>query len=297
MEYLAAMEHTLSIAGNQKTADFEQAVQVLQANGFTVLRQLAANRAAEMSGNGSAVEIEQYLADLQVDWCLHKTPVQIAEVLVCDMDSTIIGQECIDELAEMAGVGAQVKAITETAMQGGLEFSSSLTERVAQLAGLHEDVLRQCWNDRIRINPGARQLIATMNRLGAKTALVSGGFTWFADMVAKAVGFNEAYANQLVIKNHKLTGEVMEPILDGAAKRDHLFRLSRGRLRTCAIGDGANDLAMINAADIGISYRAKPIVERSANGRIKHTDLTTALLFQGIGPDQWQNDHEYAGLD
>jgi len=281
------MKYTLSIVGNPELEYFEQAVRILQASDFTISRQLAAGQAVEMHGSINPDQIEPLLEGVKIDWCLHKNPVQIANIMICDMDSTIIAQECVDELADLAGVGEQVKAITEAAMQGNLEFSHSLAERVEQLAGQSQDILLQCWNERISINAGAKTLIATMNNLGAKTALVSGGFTWFAKRVAEAVGFSEYHANELVIKDHKLTGNVLGPVLDGKVKLAHLSRLAQEQKTTCAIGDGANDLAMVQGADLGIAYRAKPVLQHCANGRIQHTDLTTALFFQGICTKQW----------
>ncbi|MBL1431244.1 MAG: phosphoserine phosphatase SerB [Robiginitomaculum sp.] len=281
------MAQTLIIVSKPRHEDLQTAKNLLQANGFIFNSQLLKDQAIQFTGNSSHNQITAILQNLKIDWCLHRALPQIADVLVCDMDSTIIGQECIDELADLAGVGEQVKAITKAAMQGDLEFSHSLAERVKQLAGQSKDILDECWQDRITINPGAKTLITTMNNLGAKTALVSGGFTWFAKRVARKVGFCEYHANELEFRDHKFTGNIIGEVIDSVAKREHLSQLSKGNKITCALGDGANDLAMVKAANIGIAYHAKPILEKSANGIIRHTDLSTALLFQGILPKNW----------
>ena len=212
-------------------------------------------------------------------------------VLVCDMDSTLIGQECIDELAEFAGVGDRVRATTERAMRGEIGFEDALRERVASLAGLAESVLEECYRTRITLNPGARTLARTMAEAGATTVVVSGGFTFFADRVAEACGFAHAHANVLEIEDGVLTGRVVEPILGREAKLETLLRYSdNDPSRACVIGDGANDLAMIQAAGMGIAYRAKPIVAEAARYRIDHTDLTTALIWQGYGQSEFVDD-------
>jgi len=281
------MAQTLIVVSKPGHPDLAIAEILLQFIGFVVASQLLKDQAIQFRGNSSHSQVSTILRQLEVDWCLHQTAPQMADVLVCDMDSTIIGQECIDELADLAGVGEQVKAITKAAMHGDLEFSHSLAKRVKQLAGQSKDILDECWKDRITINPGAKTLIGTMNNLGAKTALVSGGFTWFAKRVAQTVGFCEYHANELEFRDHKFTGNIIGEVIDGVAKQDHLSRLAKDNKITCAIGDGANDLAMVKAANIGIAYYAKPILEKSANGIIRHTDLSTALLFQGILPKNW----------
>ena len=204
------------------------------------------------------------------------------DVLVCDMDSTLIGQECIDELADYAGVRKQVSAVTERAMRGEIGFEDALRERVATLEGLPESALEECYRTRITLNAGARTLARTMRASGAVTVVVSGGFTFFAERVAEACGFEFAHANVLEVKDGKLTGRVVEPILGRQAKLDALLRYTDGDpSRACVIGDGANDLAMIQAAGMGIAFRAKPVVAEAARFRIDHTDLATALLLQG----------------
>jgi phosphoserine phosphatase len=248
---------------------------------------LAEGQALEFKGEMSTQAMAELLSSFQVDWCLHNAPIRALPVLLCDMDSTIIGQECIDELADLAGVGEQVKAITAAAMAGELDFEQALKARVFLLKGQSEDILSQCWHERIQINPGAKTLIATLNQLGSKTVLVSGGFDWFTSRIAEQVGFFENHANALQTENGTLTGEISGDVLTGETKLVHLLRVADTPQNACAIGDGANDLWMVRAAGMGLAYCAKPVLEQSANGRIRHTDLTTALFFQGIKPKDW----------
>ena len=201
------------------------------------------------------------------------------------MDSTIIGCECLDELADFAGVKAAVSEITERAMRGELEFEGALRERVAMLAGLDLSALKACFDQRVRLNPGARTLVRTMADHGARCLLVSGGFTYFTSRVAVAAGFHEDRANRLIEAGGALTGAVADPILGREAKlaalRQESGRLGLDLSATVAIGDGANDLAMIEAAGLGVAYRAKPLVAARADARIDHADLTALLYFQG----------------
>ncbi len=207
------------------------------------------------------------------------------KLLVADMDSTIIGQECIDEMADVFGLKQRISAITERAMRGELEFEAALKERLGLLAGLSEDELQGVYDSRIKLMPGARTLIATMKTHGARTALVSGGFTFFTSRVAKVVGFDEHHSNTLEFAAGKLTGHVVGPILGREAKRATLERLTtEGKLDsagTLAVGDGANDLDMIRIAGLGVAYRAKPIVAAEAAASITHGDLTALLFLQG----------------
>ncbi len=208
------------------------------------------------------------------------------KLLIADMDSTIIGQECIDELADFAGKRAEISDITERAMRGELDFEAALKERVAMLKGLSASVLEDVYEQRITLTPGAKTLVATMNATGAATALVSGGFTFFTDRVAKAAGFQSVQANTLEIADGALTGQVREPILGRAAKQNALLRLA-GEHKieledTMAVGDGANDLAMLERAALGVAFRAKPAVAELADARIRHGDLTALLYLQGI---------------
>lgn len=206
-------------------------------------------------------------------------------LLIADMDSTIIGCECIDEIADYAGVKPQIAGITERAMRGEIPFEKALRERVALLKGLPEATLARVYAERVRLNDGARILVQTMNANGAKTALISGGFTFFTARVAEAAGFHTNKANELGVENGKLAGTVREPILGREAKLQSLVALAHDggidMKETLAIGDGANDLGMITASGLGIAYRAKPIVAEAADARLDHSDLSAALYLQG----------------
>lgn len=213
-------------------------------------------------------------------------------LLLADMDSTIIQQECIDEIAEFAGAGARVRDITERAMRGELDFEDALRERVGLLQGLHRTELSRALDERIEVMPGARILVATMAANGAHCALVSGGFTFFTARIAATVGFHENRANRLRFRDDTLTGEVEEPILGRAAKLDALRELiaTKGldRRQSLAVGDGANDLAMIGHAGLGVAYRAKPIVAAEADAAIRYCDLTALLYLQGYATDDFE---------
>jgi phosphoserine phosphatase len=234
------------------------------------------------------------LAAHPVDWALQPAAERRKRLLVADMDSTIIGCECIDELADFAGRRAEISAITERAMRGELDFEEALKERVAMLAGLPIAALEQCFAERVRLNPGARTLVRTMAAWGARCVLVSGGFTFFTARVAALAGFQDHRANRLLDDGASLTGAVAEPILGRAAKRAALEAEARtagvGIDAALAIGDGANDLDMIRAAGLGLAYRAKPIVAAQAHGRIAHADLASALFFQGVARDAFVSD-------
>jgi len=225
------------------------------------------------------------IADAPVDIIVQPAAHRRKRLLIADMDSTIIGQECIDELAEFAGLKREISAITERAMRGELAFEAALIERVSMLKGLAESVLEEAFRTRITLNPGARTLVQTMNRRGATTVLVSGGFTYFVERIAGAAGFRRFQANELRIEAGTLTGEVKMPILGRQAKetalRDIAAELSISPNETLAVGDGANDLDMIGAAGLGVAFRAKPKVAEAADASIRHGDLTALLYAQG----------------
>jgi len=212
-------------------------------------------------------------------------------LLVADMDSTMITVECIDELADYAGLKPQIAEITERAMRGELDFAAALDARVALLKGLDEGAIDRCLAERVRLMPGARTLVKTMKARGAFTVLVSGGFTRFADPVGAQIGFDRVIANRLNVADAMLDGTVAKPIVDSSTKERALGEaMAERNLRaeaTLAVGDGANDLAMIRAAGLGVAYHAKPIVAAAAGARIDHNDLTALLWAQGIARGDW----------
>ena len=225
------------------------------------------------------------LNELSIDVVVQPQADRRKKLLLADMDSTMIGQECIDELADFAGLKAHVAAITERAMRGEIAFEPALRERVALLKGLPVTVVNEVLKSRITLTPGAVELIRTMRANGAYTCLVSGGFTLFTTRVAELIGFQENRANELLVEDSKLTGKVAEPILGREAKLATLVDLRESfdidNLDTMVVGDGANDLAMIEQAGAGVAYHAKPAVAAAAGMRIDHGDLTALLYIQG----------------
>jgi phosphoserine phosphatase len=236
-------------------------------------------------------EVWENLQGLGIDLIVQAAQGRRKRMLLADMDSTMIGQECIDELADLAGVGAHVAAITARAMNGELEFEAALSERVSLLKGLPESVISKVLAERITYTPGGRELIATMQANGGYAALVSGGFTAFTAMVAKHLGFDEHRANQLLIEDGHLTGHVAQPILGRAAKVAALeeisARLGISPLQAMAVGDGANDLGMLHLAGAGVALHAKPSVAAQCDIRINHGDLTALLYIQGYAINEF----------
>ena len=212
------------------------------------------------------------------------------KLLVADMDSTIINVECLDELADMAGLKPQIAAITERAMRGELEFEAALKERVGMLKGLELDALERTYAQRVRLNPGAKSLLATMRANGAHTMLVSGGFGYFTKRVAEVAGFHVERGNRLLDDGAVLTGEVGMPILGREAKlqalEEAVASLKIDFAESLAVGDGANDLAMIKRAGLGVAFHAKPVVAGAAGAAIAHNDLTALLYLQGYSDDE-----------
>ena len=226
-----------------------------------------------------------------IDIVVQSIVTRTKRLLIADMDSTMITVECIDELADYAGIKPQIAAVTEAAMRGELDFEAALDARVALLAGLDEAVIEHCLAERVKLMPGARTLIQTMKARGSHAVLVSGGFTRFADPVAAMIGFDRAVANRLGIVGGKLDGTVARPIVGAQTKLD-VLRATAGEQgipveATLAVGDGANDLLMIGAAGLGVAYRAKPVVAAAADARIDHNDLTALLYAQGIPARDW----------
>jgi len=208
-------------------------------------------------------------------------------LLIADMDSTMITCECIDELADYAGIKAEVAAVTEAAMRGELDFEAALDGRVALLKGMDAAVIDQCRRERVRLMPGATSLVRTMAAHGARSILISGGFTAFARPVGEAIGFEEVRANTLLIENDRLTGKVARPIIDAAAKRAALLAAGIDLPATMAVGDGANDIPMLQAAGLGIAYHAKPKAAAAAHAAVRYGDLTVLLRAQGYRRAEW----------
>ncbi|MBC7506277.1 MAG: phosphoserine phosphatase SerB [Sandarakinorhabdus sp.] len=209
-------------------------------------------------------------------------------LIIADMDSTMISCECIDELADYAGLKAQIAAITEAAMRGELDFAAALDARVALLAGMDAAMIDQCRRDRVRLTPGACTLVRTMAANGAHSILISGGFTAFARPVAADIGFAQVQANTLLIEAGRLTGAVARPIVDADAKREALRAAGVPLPATLAVGDGANDIPMLQAAGLGVAYHAKPKAAAAAHAAVRHGDLTVLLRAQGYRRADWQ---------
>ncbi|MBO6538552.1 MAG: phosphoserine phosphatase SerB [Rhizobiaceae bacterium] len=231
------------------------------------------------------------LAGKPIDFAIQQAANRRKKLLIADMDSTMIDQECIDELGDAVGLKPHIAAITARAMNGEIAFEPALRERVALLAGLEEAVIDQVVKTRITLAGGGRELVATMNRDGAWTALVSGGFDAFTSRIAAQLGFQENRANRLIVKDGKLTGEVADPIMGREAKAAALRDITAARGMTpadaLAVGDGANDLDMINLAGAGVALHAKPSVAAAARIRIDHGDLTALLYLQGCRREEF----------
>jgi phosphoserine phosphatase len=239
----------------------------------------------DSDGRGLEDALRHELGGLPVDVAVVPARNRSKRLLLADMDSTIIEQEVVDELAALAGVGAAVSAITERAMRGELAFEPALRERMALLEGLPATAIESIIRDRISFAPGGRTLVATMKAHGAFTAIVSGGFTAFTGHVAEALGFESHEANRLVIEDGRLTGRVAEPVLGQTAKVEALRRLMTklgiAADDVVAVGDGANDIAMLQLAGLGVAFHGKPAVRAAADVRIDHADLTALLYLQG----------------
>jgi phosphoserine phosphatase len=269
-------------------ATVDRAAQAL--NGIERRRWLDQGVAADLVFTGhlraKRAALESALAQEPIDIIVQPLVHRRKRLLVADMDSTLIGQECVDELAALAGAGEHVAAITERAMRGEVAFAPALRERVALLAGLPESVIGDVLKDRITLNRGARTLVRTMRANGAYVAIVSGGFRQFTAAIRERLGADDDRANVLVIEGGKLTGKVIEPILGQDAKLDALTAIAAAMGltldETLAVGDGANDLPMLQAAGLGVAYRAKPKVAAGADARIEHTDLSALLYAQGF---------------
>ena len=250
-------------------------------------RGIAADLIVPAPADAKAVEalLRSALGGRPVDVVVQPLDGRRKRLFLADMDSTMIGQECIDELADCVGLKAEVSAITERAMRGEIAFEPALRERVALLKGLPASVVDEIIEKRITLTPGGRALVQTMRAHGGHACLVSGGFTLFTGPIAARIGFDEHRANRLILNGGRLAGLVEEPILGREAKLATLLelreRLGLGAHDTMAVGDGANDLAMLSEAGLGIAYKAKPAVAAAAHARIDHADLSALLYVQG----------------
>jgi phosphoserine phosphatase len=239
--------------------------------------------------DGDPVAARRSLETLEADVFVRPACAPFPRLFVADMDSTMITVECIDELADYAGVKPQVAEITERAMRGELDFEAALVARVKLLAGLDAEILHRCYDERVRVMPGARTLVRTLKARGCQTLLVSGGFTAFADRVAAQIGFDAARSNVLNMAAGKLDGTVAEPILGADAKRQALEAEGRDLdpAAIMAVGDGANDIPMIRAAGFGIAYHGKPAVVEAADAAVRYGDLTAVLHGLGVDREDW----------
>ncbi len=256
--------------------------------GRTMLGPLAMDLAVE-AGDGALPALRQAawntLQHFPLDVCVQPWEGRRKRLLISDMDSTIVAVECIDELADFMGIKPEIAAITERGMRGEIDFEAGLRERVAMLKGLPLADVERCIRERVTLNPGAETLVRTMAADGAECLLVSGGFTLFVERVAADVGFHRSLSNVLEIEEERLTGRVVGPVFGSSQKlatlQEAAAALGLDISQSLAVGDGANDLGMIEAAGLGVAYRAKPVVAERADARIDHTDLSTLLYFQG----------------
>ncbi len=240
-------------------------------------------QAFRLVGASASDRIPALCEAARLDWAWVPEGRRLADfgLFVTDMDSTLIDIECIDEIADMQGLKPEVAAITEAAMRGEIDFGESITRRVALLADLPERALAEVYEHRLALNPGAERLLRRLTATGLHTVLVSGGFTYFTTRLAERLGFDEHYANELEVRDGRLTGRLAGPIVDGAAKAAHLCRI-RDRLglrpdQVIAAGDGANDIPMLQAAGYGVAYRAKPVLRAVADCRLDHVGLDGIL--------------------
>ena len=285
---------TLITTPKERTLDATLVESLRNAWGGGDANWLAIDEAAEFAVPGIPDNLWNVWADLQsacVDLVIQPLEGRCKKMLLADMDSTMIRQECIDELAAEAGVGTRVADITARAMNGELDFEAALIERVGLLKNLPEAMIEQVLDERITYMPGGYELVNTMKANGGYAALVSGGFTAFTARVAAALGFDENRANTLLTRDGKLTGDVSRPILGKAAKvqalEDITARLSISEQDVLAVGDGANDLGMLTRAGTGVALHAKPTVQSECDIRINHGDLTALLYLQGYSRDEF----------
>jgi phosphoserine phosphatase len=286
---------TLIAPETSSALDLGLIAKVRAALGDAEVSVLSPNRAVDLylpaqDASAARTTIADALHGAKLDVIIQPANGRRKKLFLADMDSTMIGQECIDELADAAGLKAHVSAITERAMRGEIAFEPALRERVALLKGLPSDIVEKMIAERITLTPGGRALVQTMRKNGAYTALVSGGFTVFTGPIGTMIGFDMHRSNTLLMESGRFSGLVADPILGREAKRATLIELREARgltaADTLAVGDGANDLAMLGEAGLGVAFHAKPIVVEAAHARIDHTDLHSLLYAQGYRDEE-----------
>ncbi len=288
-------DYVLTLIGNAESAPLEPVhiKQVLQSLGLSGEADWLAPREACDLFIGSPLDAEiisrkarEVLAGSSIDAVCTRLEDRRKKLLISDMDSTIIDQECIDELADAIGIGSQVREITAAVIKGDISFPDALRKRLRLMKGMESRLLESVYEQRISLKPGARTLVQTMRHHGAFCILVSGGFTYFTSRIAARLGFHEHRGNELIFGNGQLTGEVKEPILGRSAKLETLVTLCEDKRLTptdvLAVGDGANDIEMIQAAGLGVAFHDTGSLRKEANAHIEHGDLTTVLYIQGF---------------
>lgn len=286
---------TLIAAETLIAGDISSAADRLADAGVTNLSQnvVEPGKAVDLHFTGDAIAARRALEDVipGVDVIVQIAAHRRRSLIIADMDSTMITVECIDELADYAGIKAEIAAVTEAAMRGELDFEGALRSRVALLQGLPESAIEQCLVERVKIMPGARELVGTIRANGGHAILVSGGFTRFAEPVGAEIGFDRVIANRLGIAGGMLDGTVANPIIGAQSKRDAFFAAMAERglniEATLAVGDGANDIPMIEAAGLGVAYHAKPKTRAAASAAVLHGDLSAILYAMGYPRAEW----------
>lgn len=277
-EFVAAGRNALAAGGARRIGD---------AAGFADARAADIGFEGDPWDAGLADAVRSAIGPMPVDYAIQPAAPRRKALLIADMDSTVVQSETLDDMAAAAGVGDQIAAITKRAMNGELDFAEALRERMGLLAGMDADVLKIAY-DEMRISPGAEALVRTMRAAGAECRLVSGGFAYFVGQVAERLGFSGWQANDIEIVDGRITGKVVEPILDAKAKVVTLDAradaLGVDMAAVATVGDGANDVPMLLKAGLGVAWRAKPSVAAVARGRIDHGDLSTLLAFQRMDP-------------
>lgn len=290
---------TLIAAERFHAGDISAATDMVRATGASVtgIDHLETDVAADVHfiGNAALVRATLEHSIRRTDVIVQKTAERRRKLIIADMDSTMITVECIDELADYAGIKPQIAEVTEQAMRGEIDFETALRSRVALLAGLDAGVIEKCLTERVVVMAGAKALVRTVKAHGGMAVLVSGGFTKFAEPVAREIGFDRAIANELGITNGQLNGTVVGPIIGAETKRGTLMNMLSAagwhERDALAVGDGANDILMIEAAGLGVAYRAKPKTAAAAAARIDHGDLSALLYAMGYPKAAWANEN------